>query len=126
MLEPKNTTYELQFLTVAKFRAGSQDDLIRYSSTLRNRLLASRAFDTDTVTSVAFSPTGKTLATGSLDKTIRLWDSRTGQLLNTFVGHTSYVSCVAFAPDGNTVASASSDHTVRLWTLPRESEARDK
>ena len=32
----------------------------------------------DQVTSVAFSPDGKCIATGSRDKTIRVWDAETG------------------------------------------------
>ena len=58
------------------------------------------------VSSVAFSPDGKTLASGSDDKTIILWDLATGQLRGTpLSGHTRWVNSVAFSPDGKILAS---------------------
>jgi WD40 repeat protein len=68
------------------------------------------------VSSVGFSPDGKTLVSGSWDKTIKLWDVATGKLTATLFGHRS-VPRVAFAPDGKTVASVSEDRTVRLWDV---------
>ena len=72
----------------------------------------------DFVTSVAFSPDGKTLASGSWDNTIILWDIATrqpiGQPLN---GHSSFVLSVAFSPDGKTLASGSYDNTIILWDI---------
>ena len=70
---------------------------------------------TNSVTSVAFSPDGKTLASGSWDKTVRLWDVDTRTLKATLEGHTDYVYCVAFSPDGETLASGSEDYSIRLW-----------
>ncbi len=68
------------------------------------------------VTSVAFSPDGKTLVSGSWDKTIRLWDAATGKPLGEPIrGHEGSVSSVAFSPDGKTLASGSDDSTIRLW-----------
>ena len=72
---------------------------------------------TFSVSSVSFSPDGKTLASGSWDKTVRLWDVTTGEQLSELTGHTSLVYSVSFSPDGKTLASGSKDNTVRLWDV---------
>ncbi|MXZ02002.1 WD40 repeat domain-containing protein [Candidatus Poribacteria bacterium] len=71
-----------------------------------------------TVTSVAFSPSSKILASGSADQRVRLWDLTTGEHLHTFSNHTSKISALAFARD-DVLASGSSDGTVFIWDLSK-------
>ena len=71
----------------------------------------------DSITSIAFSPDGQTLASGSEDKTIYLWDVDTGKHKQTLVGHPDEVTRVSFSPDGNTLISISKDKTIYLWDI---------
>ena len=69
---------------------------------------------TEKVTSIAFSPDGRTLASGSggfagSEDKMRLWDVTTGEHKYTLIGHT-----VAFSPDGRTLASARGGE-IYLW-----------
>jgi len=72
---------------------------------------------TTAVTSIAFSPDGRTLASGSWDHTIKLWEVATGREIKTLSGHTNWVCSVAFSPDGRTLASGSWDRTIKLWEV---------
>src|SRR5258707_176462 len=69
------------------------------------------------VTSVVFSPDGKTLASGSSDQAIGVRDAAGGTKRTTRKGHARGVNAVAFSPDGKTLASGSDDRTVVLWDL---------
>ena len=70
------------------------------------------------ISSVAFSPDGKFLATSDTNGEICLWRELVdGEQLLNFTGHTSWVPAVAFSPDGRTLVSCSTDRTVKLWDV---------
>ncbi|WP_238360926.1 NACHT and WD repeat domain-containing protein [Iningainema tapete] len=72
---------------------------------------------TSSVTSVSFSPDGKTLAFASDNNTVKLWDINSGREITTLIGHTFLINSVSFSLDGKTLASASDDYTVKLWDI---------
>jgi WD40 repeat protein len=66
------------------------------------------------VSTVNFSPDGKTLASADTDDTIKLWNVQDRRLQKTLKGHKGDVLRVSFSPNGKFLASASSDGTVKL------------
>lgn len=67
------------------------------------------------VTSIAFSPDGKTLAAGTSPKTAELWDAGMGTQKRILTARKGKFSSLAFSPDGKTLASGGDDGTLNLW-----------
>jgi WD40 repeat protein len=85
------------------------------------------------VSSVAFSPDGRLLASGSCSKynspsgyciqgEIKLWEVASGSEVRTLTGHADWVNSVAFSPDGRLLASGAL--AIKLWEVASGSEVR--
>ena len=70
-----------------------------------------------TVSRVALSPDGKTLASGDLQSIVTLWNLTTGKVRATRRHHWG-IRSLAFSPDGKTLATTGgSAKTVKLWDV---------
>ena len=69
------------------------------------------------ISSVVFSPDGKTIAAGNWENEVRLWHAVTGEELQTIrTRHKGGVLSLIYSPDGNTIATGGGydDNTVHL------------
>jgi WD40 repeat protein len=80
------------------------------------------------VTSLAFSPNGRLLASGSVDRTIALWKVKNGKRIRVLHGHRKDeyarranghlgVLDLAFSPNGRLLASVGADNRILLWRV---------
>ncbi|KXN80810.1 putative cytosolic iron-sulfur protein assembly protein 1 [Leucoagaricus sp. SymC.cos] len=82
---------------------------------------------TKTVRSIAWSPSGKTLATGSFDSNIGIWEQENvgedelgageWECMTILEGHETECKGVAYSSSGTLLASCSRDKTVWIWEV---------
>ncbi|WP_322507055.1 WD40 repeat domain-containing protein [Anaerolinea sp.] len=94
---------------------GYEDGQVQVWSVVENKPLFNLLGHTGFVTSLAYAPDGKQLASASLDGTVRIWNSENGSPIRTLTGHSGPVRVVQFSPDGTQLASLGDDSTLRLW-----------
>ncbi|MVO85233.1 helix-turn-helix domain-containing protein [Streptomyces sp. p1417] len=71
----------------------------------------------DEVSSVVFSPDGRTLATGGDEGAVRLWNTANGKAYASITAAEGMSGHVAFSPDSKIVASSDAASVVRLWDV---------
>lgn len=99
---------------------GERSGHIRILDWAANRELRDITAHDQFISSLAYSPDGKLLASGSGYSTedIRLWDVGTGQAVGSLAGHRAWISALKFSADGQRLFSASADQTIGIWDVP--------
>ncbi|HJS28600.1 MAG TPA: hypothetical protein VJ768_03195, partial [Anaerolineales bacterium] len=70
------------------------------------------------VSSVLFSPDGKTVTSGSLDGSIKLTSIDDETVVGTIVGDGKGITALAYSPAGDQLAAVNQDGDVSIWKLP--------
>ena len=76
------------------------------------------------ISSLVYTPDGKTLVSGGDDGTVRLWEVKSGREMLRIQDYYDASDGVAVAPDGKTAAALGSDHLVHLWDMTTGKDLR--
>jgi WD40 repeat protein len=64
---------------------------------------------------VAFSHEGRTIATGSTGDTVKLWDALTGRFIRSVEGKPTGISAIAFSSDDRRIVAGGRDGSLKVW-----------
>lgn len=113
---PEDSVKDLEFSPDGTVLAVATPLGIWLYDTFTHETIALLTGDKYGISSISFSPDGKTLAGGGADKIVYLWDFRTGKRKQSFIGHIGDIFNVTFSYNGKTLASASI-HETNLWDV---------
>ncbi|TDC53685.1 serine/threonine protein kinase [Actinomadura sp. KC345] len=69
------------------------------------------------MSSLAFAPDGRTVATACESAEITLWDRASRKIAASLSGHAGRITQVAFSADGKRLVSGGQDRQIRVWDL---------
>jgi WD40 repeat protein/serine/threonine protein kinase len=76
--------------------------------------------DGQAVLSLAYSPSGRVMASAGFGDRVQLWDAsqtRPEQIEQPLAAHSAGIDRLAFSPDGTWLVSSSRDHALVLWNM---------
>jgi WD40 repeat protein len=76
------------------------------------------------LSSLAFSPDGRILATSGLGDNIQLWSLPQGKLINTLRGHQIAVWSLTFIDEGRLLVSFGYEQVIKVWDVASGQEVR--
>lgn len=94
--------------------AGFRDGTVRLFDTGTGQTTVTLQHGNNGVSSIAWSPDGKRLASGGPDDTVKLWDATSGREVKAFK-HEQVVDSVSWSPDGAQLAVACETNEVWVW-----------